>query len=275
MAGWMEHSGWKVYWSVAAGGGVVCQFASFHAQPILYKGFVPCVTIEHDSRDTQITGARGTIWTPLGEENNTNSVCLQDFPGGFELVTDFRCGPFEYTQIWRFHQTGKIEPWLKIHGDGVHDDHMYHVYWSLDFDIGGNGANQVHRYKDKRWDLIASEGWYPSLEHTAGGSAWRQTGSQRKTKSRGQSLENPVDDVTRVAIIPSSGDDAELYVVKESTQAWIPPMPRTPFGTASFPTSYSGSNSILGEDFVLWYAAHIHYSDGFPYVAGPTIQVEN
>ena len=45
-------------------------------------------------------------------------------------------------------------------------------------------------------------------------------------------------------------------------------------GEQPFPAAYVGAEPIDGADVTLWYVAHVHYDQGFPFTAGPWVKVE-
>ena len=45
-------------------------------------------------------------------------------------------------------------------------------------------------------------------------------------------------------------------------------------GSATFPAAYVGDEPLDGDDLTLWYVAHVHFDQSFPYTAGPWVKVE-
>ena len=41
-----------------------------------------------------------------------------------------------------------------------------------------------------------------------------------------------------------------------------------------FPAAYVGSEPLDGQDVALWYVAHVHFDQAFPFTAGPWVRVE-
>jgi hypothetical protein len=187
-------------------------------------------------------------------------VRINDIRGGFELVADFAAGPYRYTQLWRFHDDGRMGPWLTIHGPGVHDAHTYHPHWRFDFDLDGAKNNAVERFEDGRWTRVAEEGWLPYTgERDEAGDVWRQ-----------------VDFASGAAITirPHAREDAELFAIRYRDGEWTPVSPRNDEDAQSFPAAYVGSESLDGQDVMLWYVTHVHYDDAFPFTTGPWIRVQ-
>jgi hypothetical protein len=185
---------------------------------------------------------------------------MQSFRGGIELSAAFAAGPYHYTQLWRFHDDGRLCPWLTIYGPGVHDQHTYHPHWRFDFDLDGARHDAIERFEAGRWLRVEREGWFPySGEADEHGNVWRQV------------------DVASGAAIhlrPHTWDDAELFAIRHHDGEWAPYSPRSASGAQTFPAAYVGDEMLDGEDVMLWYVAHVHFDQSFPYTAGPWIKVE-
>ena len=257
----IEEADWTVHWKVTETAGLMIYLASFRGHPILWEGSLPYVTIDHQSQNLSLEEeggeAHGPFWTPLGVRNLIGAIRKSEFRGGFELAADFGVGPYRYTQLWRFLQSGRMAPWLTIHGPGVHDGHTYHPHWRFDFDLDGASGDVIEHYEAGTWNRVSQEGWLPDTGEAAeGGAAWRQ--SDRRTG-------------TQVSIRPHHWEDAELFAVRYHDGEWPPFTPRSGVGVHPYPAGYVGDESIDGEDVTLWYVAHVHYDGAFPFTAGPWI----
>ena len=233
----------------------------------MWEGSLPYVTVDHQHQDLAVeedeegsgSAAHGPFWVPLGERTMAGDVRVNEFRGGFELVSDFAAGPYRYTQMWRFHADGRMGPWLTIHGSGVHEAHTYHPHWRFDFDVNGAQNDALERFEDGRWERVAAEGWFPYMgESDDDGCVWRQidfgTGAT-------------------VSIRPHNWEDAELFAIRYHDGEWAPFSPRNEEDAQSFPAAYVGAESLDGKDVMLWYVAHVHYDTSFPFTAGPWIWV--
>jgi hypothetical protein len=236
----------------------------FKGHRVLWEGALPYVTIDHQDQDIAISDAdaagHGPFWVPLGSRTQAGEVRATEFRGGFELTVDFAAGPYSYTQMWRFHDDGRMAPWLTLHGSGVHHGHTYHPHWRFDFDVDGSQDDALERFEDGRWTRVAEEGWFP---HTGDCDenkiAWRQvdfgSGAQ-------------------VSIRPHDWEDAELFAIRYHDGEWAPTSPHSEAGAQTFPAAYVGNEPLDGHDVTLWYVAHVHYDTAFPFTAGPWIRVE-
>ena len=264
----ITEANWKFHWRLTESAGVMIYLADFRGKRVLWEGSLPYVTIDHQhealeghpSQDAMLLENHGPWWVPLGRRNISGDVRIERFRGGVELSADFAAGPYHYTQFWRFHDDGRMCPWLQIHGAGLHDQHTYHPHWRFDFDIDGARNDAFERFENGRWLRVETEGWFPyggeSDEH---GNVWRQ-----------------VDFGTGacVNLRPHIWDDAEVFAIRYHDGEWAPFSPRSSAGAQPYPAAYVGDEKLDGDDVTLWYVAHVHYDQSFPHTAGPWIKVE-
>ncbi|HLU68975.1 MAG TPA: hypothetical protein VKZ63_21985 [Kofleriaceae bacterium] len=259
----IEQADWTIHWKVTETAGLMIYLASYRGRRILWEGSLPYVTIDHQRQVLSVEDedggqSRGPFWAPLGVRTLAGAIRKSDFRGGFELAADFSAGPYRYTQLWRFHQDGRMAPWLTIHGGGLHDGHTYHPHWRFDFDLDGAAADALEHFEGARWTRVTEEGWLPHTgEADEDGSVWRQV----DTRTGAQ-----------VAIRPHHWEDAELFAIRYHEGELPPYAPHAAPGAQPFPAGYIGDESIEGQDVCLWYVAHVHHDDAFPFTAGPWIR---
>ncbi len=262
MTNTIELCDWKVHWRLTESAGIAIYLANYKGRRVLWEGSLPFVVVDHQAQNiAENDGARthGPFWVPLGARTLAEPVRTNEFRGGFELAADFVAGPYRYTQLWRFHDDGRIGPWLTIYGNGVHDSHTYHPHWRFDFDIDGSQHDTLQVREGDAWTDIISEGWFPASSDSTGSEPqWRQ-----------------IDEGTKavVTIRPHHREDAELYALRYNDGEWPPFTPHGP-GGQSFPAAFVGEEPIENEDVTLWYVGHIHYDNAFPFTAGPWLQVK-
>lgn len=262
----IEQAGWKVHWRLTEAAGIMVYLVDYRGHRVMWEGSLPYVTVDHQRQqfpvdDDEIAAepSHGTFWMPLGERTLAGPIRINELRGGFEIAADFGGGPYRYTQLWRFHEDGRIGPWLTIHGSGVHEAHTYHPHWRFDFDIEGPRNNALERFEDGHWLRVEEEGWFPYTgEKDEDGHAWRQIDFASRAS---------------VSLQPHANEDAELYAIRYRDGEWAPFSPRNEVDAQSFPAAYVGSQSLEDEDVMLWYVAHVHYNASFPYTAGPSIRV--
>ena len=253
---------WKVHWRVSESAGLLIYLADYKGKRVLWEGSLPYVTIDHQKQDFDLEeeggDSHGPFWMPIGRRSLVGHPRINHFRGGFELVADFETGPYRYTQMWRFHEDGRLAPLLTIYGHGIHNGHTYHPHWRFDFDLDGEDHDGVEHFDGTRWQRMAEEGWYP-VGHAADedGSVWRQvdfgSGAQ-------------------VAIRPHSWEDAELFALRYQDGEWAPYTPKSNMGSELYPAAYVDDQPLDGHDVALWYVAHVHYDAAFPFTAGPWIR---
>ena len=266
MSNCVEQHNWKFYWRLTESAGVAIYLAEYKGRRVLWEATLPYVTVDHQRSSEEVIdeeGARdhGPWWAPLGTRTLVGGVRVQTFHGGVEVSASFAVGPYNYQQLWRFHDDGRICPWLTIFGSGVHDQHTYHPHWRLDFDLERREHDAFEHFEDGRWQRVAEEGWFPYTgEADEHGNVWRQV---------------DFGSTTTVNIRPHVWDDAEMFAIRHHDGEWAPFAPRAGgAGSQPYPAAYVGSEPIDGEDVILWYVAHVHFDQSFPYTAGPWIKVE-
>jgi hypothetical protein len=264
MSNVIEEANWKFHWRLTESAGIMVYLADYKGKRVLWEGSLPYVTVDHQRETLDVesdsTEVHGPWWTPLGTRTLQGPVRVQSFRGGVELSATFATGPYQYTQLWRFHDDGRMCPWLTIFGPGVHDQHTYHPHFRFDFDLDGAKEDAFERYEDGRWQRVEQEGWFPySGEADEHGNVWRQVdfGSRASINVR-----------------PHSWDDAEMFAIRYHDGEWAPFSPRSAAGSQPFPAAYVGAEDLDGEDVSLWYVAHVHFDQSFPYTAGPWIRIE-
>lgn len=260
----IELANWKVHWKLTESAGLMVYLADYRGRRVLWEGSLPYVTIDHQQADVSLDednrGNHGPFWVPLGLRTLSDEIRTNVFRDGFEIAADFAAGPFRYTQLWRFHADGRLSPWLTIHRGGLHDSHTYHPHWRFDFDVDGALDDAFERFEEGRWTRVEEEGWFPNTgDADEGGNVWRQVdfGSG-----------------AAISIRPHHWEDAELFAIRYHEGEWAPFSPRNEPGIQPFPAAYAGAESLDGHDVTLWYVAHVHYDDSFPFTAGPLIRVE-
>ena len=258
----INQSNWKVHWRVSSSSGLHIYLADYKGKRVLREGSLPFVTIDHQRQDFELEEdggeSHGPFWMPLGLRTLVGSPRINQFRGGFELLADFETGPYRYTQIWRFHEDGRMAPLLTIYGNGIHDGHTYHPHWRFDFDVHGADNDAVEVFDEGGWQRMAEEGWYPAGNDAAeDGAVWRQIdfGSN-----------------AQVSIRPHKWEDAEVFALRYQEGEWAPFTPKNAVGSQPYPAAFVNEQPLDGADVALWYVAHVHYDAAFPFTAGPWIR---
>ena len=255
---------WKVHYAVTESAGVKIFLADFRGKRVLWEATLPYVTVDHQRQDVapddEHPEAHGPWWVPLGARSLVGPVRKASFRGGFELAADFAAGPYRYTQLWRFHSDGRLAPWLTIHGRGLHDAHTYHPHWRFDFDVNGALDDALEYWDSGRWSRVSEEGWFPHTgDASPEGYVWRQVDFGSRAS---------------INIRPHHWEDAEIFALRYHGGEWPPFSPRAAVGDQPFPAAYVGAEPLDGQDVTLWYVAHVHFDQAFPFTSGPWVRVE-
>ena len=264
----INEANWKFHWRLTESAGIMIYLADYKGHRVLWEGSLPYVTVDHQRETFDVERdpgeTHGQWWMPLGTRSLQGPVRVQTFRGGIELSASFAGGPYQYTQLWRFHDDGRMCPWLTIFGPGVHDQHTYHPHFRFDFDVDGARDDAFEHFEGGRWHRIEKEGWFPySGEADGSGHVWRQVTIGRSGGSR-----------AAVNIRPHSWDDAEVFAIRYHDGEWAPFSPRSAAGAQPFPAAYVGDEALDGDDVTLWYVAHVHFDQSFQYTAGPWVKIE-
>ena len=267
----LNHGHWSLNWKLTESSGIQIFLVKYRRKSVCWEASLPYVTIDHQEQDLMsVTDdnekRHGLFWFPLGSRTIKGSVRINYFDNGFEILADFsssqaKSSAFGFTQIWRFHNDGRIEPLLTLKGPGLHNGHAYHPHWRFDFDLGSTTADNVEYHDGEKWIRMKEEGWFPIAgESHKDGSVWRQI-----NKKSGLCIN----------IRPHQIEDGELFAICVDDTQGAPYTPRTVPGGPAFPANFSGRGTLVGKDVALWYVAHIHYSESFPFASGPWIHFAN
>jgi len=76
-----------------------------------------------------------------------------------ELGIYARIGEYHLYQAWHLSDDGELRPVLHSRGLSCNTNHDHHPYWRFDFDINGNGMDQVFVHEDGGADRGWGPGW--------------------------------------------------------------------------------------------------------------------
>ena len=76
-----------------------------------------------------------------------------------ELGIYARIGEYHIYQSWHLSDDGEIRPIIQSRGLSCNTDHVHNPYWRVDFDINGNGMDQVFLHDDGGSDRGWGPGW--------------------------------------------------------------------------------------------------------------------
>jgi hypothetical protein len=106
-----------------------------------------------------------TILESGKDQGNFRGVAIYVDGDEVVLVSELEAGWYRYISRWRLHADGTIRPRF---GFGAVEDpcvcnlHHHHAYWRLDFDVAGQGHNEVREFNDPpvgggRWHTLRHE----------------------------------------------------------------------------------------------------------------------
>lgn len=92
-----------------------------------------------------------------------NKVCVESSTlqgtQWLELGIYARIGEYHIYQSWHLSHDGELRPVVQSRGLSCNTDHIHHPYWRFDFDIDGNGMDQVFVHDDGGSDRGWGPGW--------------------------------------------------------------------------------------------------------------------
>ena len=170
---------WSLDWEVKDDTGLALRNVVFDHEKVLAKASMPVVRVKYDKErhwwnpfslggSREATGRCGPFQDRLSWTNiipivdcGDQKVCVQTYQHNgvkwLELGVYARIGEYHIYQVWYLSQDGEIHPIAHSRGLSCNTNHVHHPYWRLDFDIDGNGLDQVFRY-----DMNAPDtGWGP------------------------------------------------------------------------------------------------------------------
>ena len=65
-----------------------------------------------------------------------------------------------------------------------------------------------------------------------------------------------------------------MFAIRYHDGEWAPFSPRSAAGSQPFPAAYNGEEELDGDDVTLWYVAHVHFDQSFPYTPVRGFRVE-
>jgi len=183
------------------------------------------------------------------------------------LVTELQAGWYRYINEWRFATDGTIRPrygFGATNNSCVCDVHNHHAYWRFDFDVvqANNKAFWLERGRKFLQPLSTELTQVRNIATNRSILIQNATGDEAYTVVPGR-LDGTVDafgvsdfwvlrykNVAGGTPVQNELDDGETCVNCTNSTA---PIRITP---------YINGESIVGQDLVVWYAAHFIHSDG-------------
>lgn len=281
--------------SGALGSGVDLKAIKYKGKSFLSRLHIPIMNVQYDAnvcgpyRDWQYAenafkavgvdhgpGIRKTTEKPTtildtgSDVGNFYGVAVHSEPGVTTLVSELSAGWYRYVNEYKFYDDGKIEPRFKfgaVYNACVCKSHNHHVYWRMDFDIGGTGTtpNSGESFDGSAWQPVTRE-QKQSRETT---KAWRIRNSQ--TGEGAEITPGPTDGT---ADTYGRGD---IWWLRYHDLQVDDSQVRT--GTAANIDAFLTGEALTDTDLVFWYGAHFRHTpeptgshEEDPHIVGPTIR---
>jgi len=195
---------------------------------------------------------------------------------------DTHIGEYHIYQSWHLSEDGELRPVVQSRGLSCNTKHVHHPYWRFDFDINGNGMDQVFVDDDDDDDGGPDGGWGPG---------WRKYTNERN---------DVISSVTHrtwfvrdqlnghgVLILPGTGyaaliDDGErdrfadhnVAIRRASVSEDVPWV----FGARGQLRYDEDTQGLQEQDIVFWYVAHLPHMSAIGttkwLATGPTLRIQ-
>ena len=270
------------------GSGIELRYVRYRGKTVLYRAHVPILNIQYlagdgcgptyrdwqnqeacfqaDGRDI-VQGIRlcstpaRTLLDSGSDAGNFRGVAIYVDGQDVVLVSEMSAGWYRYISEWRLRSDGTIRPrW----GFGATDnpctcnEHIHHVYWRFDFDIRTAWNNTVQEHNDP--PLFPNSNWHTkSYEIRRPRDAARNRYWRVSNAGTGEGYD----------LVPGSNDGAadaygigDLWVLRyhgselDDGQGFTTDPAKS---IAHLDRFKSPAESVVGQDVVLWYAAHFRH----------------
>ncbi len=170
---------WSLDWEVKENTGLALRNVTYQGEMVLAKASMPVIRVKYVKErhwwnpltwfgSRAETGRCGPFqdrirWKDLVPIKNCGDkmMCVESYEQGgvkwLELGVYARIGAYHIYQAWYLNSAGEIHPTVYSRGLSCNTDHIHHPYWRLDFDIDGNGMDQVFVHDEG----APNEGWGP------------------------------------------------------------------------------------------------------------------
>ena len=270
---------WSLDWEVNDDTGLALRNVVFDHEKVLAKASMPVVRVKYDKErhwwnpfslggSREATGRCGPFQDRLSWTNiipivdcGDQKVCVQTYQHNgvkwLELGVYARIGEYHIYQVWYLSQDGEIHPIAHSRGLSCNTNHVHHPYWRLDFDIDGNGLDQVFRYDTNAPDTGWGPGWH---KYTNEVNDTRLSATNRVWFVRDQPTGHGVWILPGPAYSPvteeSTARDAfsDMDIAVRRNKRWEDePWPFAARGELA----YDDGEGVQEQDIVFWYVGHL------------------
>ena len=195
-----------------------------------------------------------------------------------ELGIYVRIGEYHIYQSWHLSEDGEIRPVVQSRGLSCNTNHVHHPYWRFDFDIDGNGMDQVFVHDDGGPDSGWGPGW---RKYTNERNDVKIPATHRTWFVRDQLNGHGVMILPGAGYAPMADDgerdrfaDFDVAIRRANTSediAWV-------FGARGQLRYDEDNQGVQEQDIVFWYVGHLpHMAAQGPtkwLASGPTLRIQ-
>lgn len=177
-----------------------------------------------------------------------------------------RMGEYHIYQSWHLSDDGELRPVLHSRGISCSTNHDHHPYWRFDFNIDGNGMDQVFVHEEGGSDRGWGPGW---RKYTNERNDVKISAFNKRWFVRDQLNGHGVWILPRTGYVPLKDDDerdgfADIDIVIRRANA-SEDVPWS-FGARGQLEYDEDNQGVQEQDIVFWYVAHWPHI----FVLGPT-----
>lgn len=290
---------WSLDWEINDDTGLALRNVFFDHEKVLAKASMPVIRVKYDKErhwwnpfslggSREATGRCGPFQDRLSWINTIpivdcgdQKVCVQTYQHSgvkwLELGVYARIGEYHIYQAWYLSQDGEIHPIAHSRGLSCNTNHVHHPYWRLDFDIDGNGLDQVFRYDTNAPDTGWGPGWH---KYTNEVNDTKLSATNRVWFVRDQPTGHGVWIIPGPAYSPVTEEStardvfSDMDIAVRRNKRWED----EPWAFAARgELAYDDGEGIQEQDIVFWYIGHLpHMAPLGPtkwLVSGPTLRI--
>ena len=296
----VEWGRWALDYEVRENTGLTLRNVSYGGELVLGKASMPVVRVKYVKErvwwnpftwfgSRADSGRCGPFqdrlrWQDLAPIVNCadNKLCIDSATVNgvkwLELGIYARIGEYHLYQAWHLSEDGEMRPVLHSRGLSCNTDHHHHPYWRLDFDVNGNGLDQVFVHDQGSPD----NGWGPGWrKYTNERNDVKSPATQRVWFVRDQPTGHGVWILPGDGYLPLKDDgerddfgDHDVAIRRASPTEDVP----WTFGARGNLGYDEDNQGVQEQDVVVWYVAHLpHMAALGPtkwLTLGPTLKIQ-
>jgi copper amine oxidase-like protein len=298
-SGHLNWTKWSFDWEVKQNTGLALRNVTYDGERVMAKASMPVIRVKYVKemrwwnpfswfRSRATSGRCGPFqdriqWRDLVPIVNCNGqkVCIESFSGDgvawLEIGAYARIGAYHIYQAWYLSDDGELRPVMHSRGLSCNTDHDHHPYWRLDFDVAGNGLDQIFVFDEGDVDKGWGPGW---TKYTNEQNDLKKPVTRRVWFIRDEPTGRAVWILPGTGYSPLKNDgDPNRFADKDigvrrnhraEDEPWL-------FGARGH-LGYDNGESVQEQDVVFWYVAHLRHAAAMGptqwFSVGPVIRVE-